>query len=144
MADVLQQVRTVVESWRDTEPEKLKGCGALLEKTEQNMATAVSIWREIAAQEPGQNDPFTVVLWFGAERAKALHGLYLEQLTIGAQLTELTGIAFKDSLGIVAEIDIVQAYGQLRRDESPTEHAEEAIEVLCGRQQQMRDIRANC
>lgn len=134
---LLQQVSSVVSAWGPCEAAKRDACAALLSRAEENMAAALDIWREVHAQEPGDGNRFTVVLWFGAERAKALHRIHLDQVRIGASLTELTGVAFNDTMGVADDFDIVQAYGQLRRDETPTEHAEHAIDVLTRRIQQL-------
>ena len=57
-------------------------CRAILERCAANMDAALAVWREAAEQPPGDDNRFTFVLWFGSERAMALHGIHLEQVAL--------------------------------------------------------------
>lgn len=108
-------------------------CTSLLSELEHNLRTAARLCSEAIEQSSRDAGQFTFVLWFGAERAKALHKLHLEQRRLGQELTELSGVEFADSMGIIEPIDVVEAYVELSKGESSTERARAAIETLTRR-----------
>ena len=66
----------------------------------------------------------------GPERAKRLQQLYFEQKALAAELSEQTGVTYRDALGMDDSIEIVQPYDQFRADESVHERAGRAIETM--------------
>ena len=136
---LLRQAVAVVTQWDATREEDRGRCVSLLESVVHNMNEAVKIWEDFLKDAPDSGDRFTPVLWLGPERSKQLHRLYLKEKEAGRKLTDLTGIPFRDTLGISAEIDIVQAYGQLETDEKGTDRAREAIRIINDRKQRVSD-----
>ena len=120
-----------------------KRCAALLEGIHDDMEEAIGLWEEAVAEAPAETNKFLLVVWVGAERARRLHRLYLRGKETAAELTELTGVCFKDTLGMAEELQIVTAYGELKADESGAERAKQAIETLTERKSRVRDALSN-
>ena len=126
----LEQLIESVQSQADVEV--AARCRHLLQALADNQMAAKSLWQEALQHACGEAQRFTFVLWFGAERAKALHCLHLEQRRLGQELTELSGIEFSDSMGIIDSIDVVQAYAQ-SGEETSGERAAAALQTLADR-----------
>ena len=73
------------------------------------------------------------MLWIGSTRARQLHRIHATVRQLGGELAELTGVPVKDSMGIVEEIDVVDAYRQLQSEESGADRARDALETLAQR-----------
>lgn len=133
---LLEQIVEQLSAEQD-EACKIRSC-ALLSQLADNQKAAREVWTQALEQACGEAQPFTFVLWFGAERAKQLHRLHLEQRRLGAALTELTRVAFSDSMGIVEAIDIVEAYAQPDAASGP-ERANTALETLARRAKRLQE-----
>lgn len=131
---LLEQVVEAVEEWGPQRADERKQCIALLQQLNENIRAAIKIWQEIQQQAPESHDKFTVLLSIGAERSKALYGIYQDQKDAAGELSSVTGIPLRDTLGLSHEIDVIQAYGQLQADETIAEKAEVAIETMKERQ----------
>ncbi|MDX1513528.1 MAG: hypothetical protein R3174_07265 [Gammaproteobacteria bacterium] len=104
----------------------------------ERMERALEIWQAFRDSAPETGDRFTAVLWMGAEPARELHALYLENKTAAGSLTELTGVRFKDSLNLAEDLDIVQPYEQLGPKESGRDRAEKAIRIQTERTEKLK------
>ncbi len=137
---VLDRARSEIAGWGDDREPARRRCLELLQAMNANLGEAVRTWEAaLAAGEP-EPDRFRLVPWFGAERARALHRLHLEQRDIAQELTELTAIPFKDTMGIVDEIDIVEAYAQVRPGDSAADWANAAIATLRTRAERLTEV----
>lgn len=136
----MTQLEQIVESLSRTGRDDIRAdCIAVLRDLARNIDAAGDLWSEAREQSHGEVQQFTFVLWFGPERAKALHRLHLEQRRLGAALTEVTGIKFSDTMGIVESIDVIEAYAQAG-DESGAERVDSALETLKTRGKRLRDV----
>ena len=134
------QLQQIVEKLSaEGHKESRSSCIPLLSELADNLMAARDVWTEALEQASGEAQPFTFVLWFGPERAKALHRLHLEQRRLGAELTEITGISFSDRMGIIDAIDVVEAYAQAARESGP-ERANTALETLAERGQRLDEV----
>ena len=134
------QLGQIVETLGAEELEETRSSSvSLLSELADNLTAAGNIWTEALEQASGEAQRFTFVLWFGPERAKALHRLHLEQRRLGARLTEISTISFSDGMGIIDEIDVVDAYAQAG-EESGRERANTALETLAERRRQLDEV----
>ena len=131
---LLEQTVEVVKQWGPQRGDERKQCLALLQQLTDNMGAAIKIWQELQNEAPVSDNKFTVLLSIGAERSKALYRIYQDQRDAGGQLSSLTGTPLRDTLGLSDEIDVVQAYGQLKADETIADKAQAAIATMKERQ----------
>jgi len=131
---LLEQAVEVVKQWGPQRDDERKQCLALLQQLSENMGAAIKIWEELQHEAPVSDNKFTVLLSIGAERSKALYRIYQDQKDAGGQLSSLTGISLRDTLDLSDEIDVVQAYGQLKPDETIAQKAQTAIATMKERQ----------
>lgn len=134
---LLEQTADVVKQWGPERADDRKQCLSLLEQAVNHMDAAITEWDNLQQEAPETGNAFTAILSIGTERSKKLFQIHQEQKELGEQLTALTGIAFKDTMGIADEIDIVQAYGQLNKDETVVDRAQTAIETMKKRKQRI-------
>lgn len=139
---LLDQAVEAAKQWGPQRDDDRKQCIALLRQLTDNMGAAIKIWEELRNEAPASRDKFTVLLSIGAERSKALYNIYQDQKDAGGQLSTLTGIPLRDTLGLSDEIDVVQAYGQLKADETIAERAETAIATMKERQEHIEQALA--
>ena len=128
-----------VEASRAWPDERRTACAALLEDAARRLGEAVAVWEGALAAPDESGVPFTAVLHFGPERARSLQRLYFEQKTLAAELTERTGVVWRDALGMDDSIAIVQPYDQFRADESLHNRANRAIETMRGRAERLAE-----
>lgn len=129
----LEQIAQAAKSWGSERDAQRRQCAARLEAIATAMDEAAGVWSQALGEQPQCEDRFTPVLWIGAERARRLHRIHSRVKDIGGELTALTGVALKDSMGIVEDIDIVDAYRQLQAGESGADRARAALETLARR-----------
>ena len=134
---LLEQTVEAIGQWGPQRGDDRKQCVALLQQLAENIGAAIKIWQELQKEAPPSRDKFTVLLSIGAERSKALYRIYQEQKDAGGQLSSLTGIPLRDTLGLSDEIDVIQAYGQMKTDETIAEKAKTAIATMTERQQRI-------
>jgi len=103
-----------------------------------NMNEAIAVWQEYLDSGAVDGNKFTLVLWFGPCRAKALYAVYLHQRKLGQELADVSGLPFSDAMGIREEIDIVHAYGQMGDEDSGEQLAKRAIALQSGRKEALR------
>jgi hypothetical protein len=140
VGDLLQELSRTVAQWDASRSAERATCADALATMERNMEAAIAIWRECTDSTEAVDNPFTALIAFGAERAKALHRLHLEQTAAAAKAAQASGVALKDSLGIAEDVDIVQAYGQFPVDESIGARAGHAIATLEARRDALRQV----
>ena len=128
-----------VEASRAWPDERRTECVALLEDAARRLGEAVAVWEGALAAPDESGVPFTAVLHFGPERARSLQRLYFDQKTLAAELTERTGVVWRDALGMDDSIAIVQPYDQFRADESLHNRANRAIETMRGRAERLAE-----
>ena len=93
----MTQLEQIVEKYAYTDSKDTRTVSIeLLDKLATNINAAREIWSDAIEQASGEAHQFTFVLWFGSDRAKALHRLHLEQRRLGAELTEITEITFSN------------------------------------------------
>ena len=102
----------------------------MLEQASRRIEAAIAVWEGALAAPDESGVPFTAVIHLGSERAKSLHRLYFEQKALAAELSEQTGVPYRDALGMDDSIAIVQPCDQSRADESVHERAGRAIETM--------------
>lgn len=129
----LEQIAHAAKGWGSAREAERQRCVARLEAIAAAMEEAASVWSEALSAAPEGGDRFTPVLWIGAERARRLHRIHAKARELGGELTAITGVALKDSMGIVEEIDIVDAYRQLQPGESGADRARAALDTLAQR-----------
>ena len=117
--------------------ERRAECAVLLEEAARRIDAAVSVWEEVLEVPDERGVPFTAIIHIGPERSKALQGLYFEQKTLAATLTEKTGATWRDPLGMDDSIAIVQPFDQLGAEESLHERARAAVATLQARSQRL-------
>jgi len=84
----------------------------------QQMDSASAIWQSYAENPTQDDDQYTAVMWIGPQRSRDLHRLRLNLRDLARQLSDVSGIAFHDTIGISPQADIVDAYSQLMPDET--------------------------
>jgi hypothetical protein len=134
---LLEHIVEAVSQWGPQRDDDRKQCIALLQQLTDNIAAAIKIWEELEREAPVSRDKFTALLSIGAERSKTLYRIYQDQKDTGGQLSSLTGIPLRDTLGLSDEIDVVQAYGQLQADETIAEKAQTALATMKERQERI-------
>jgi len=139
VSDVLTELAGAIAGWDASRAAQRDACAESLAAMQRNMEQALALWRECTGRSEPVENSFTAVIAFGADRAKALHRLHLEQKAAAAALTEATGVALKDALGIAEDVDIVQAYAQFTPGESIGARAESAIATLEARRNALKD-----
>ena len=111
-------------------PKRRTACIALLEDAARRIEEAITVW-EGALADPDENGvAFTAVVHIGSERARTLQRLYFDQKALAAELSEQTGVLWRDSLAMDDSIAIVQPYDQFRAEESLHDRANRAIETM--------------
>ena len=132
MADglVSDSQAATVEGSKAWPPERRAACIALLQQASRRIEAAIAVWEGALAAPDESGVPFTAVIHLGSERAKSLQRLYFEQKALAAELSEQTGVPYRDALGMDDSIAIVQPYDQFRADESVHERAGHAIETM--------------
>lgn len=135
MTELEQLIENVA---KETDDKITSQCCHLLRALAANQLAASELWQEALQRSCGEAQRFTFVLWFGAERAKALHRLHLEQRRFARELTEVSGIKFSDTMGIIDAIDVVEAYAQ-PGDETGEQRADAALKTLCDRSRQLTE-----
>jgi hypothetical protein len=130
---LLDQAVQGVGVWGADRDADRQRCAALLQGIHNDMEEALGLWEEALTEPPAECNQFMLVVWVGAERARQLHRLYLRGKETAAELTELTGVPFKDTMGMAEEIQIVTAYGELTAGESGADRAKQAIKTLTER-----------
>ena len=119
-----------VEASRAWSAERRSECVALLEDAARRMKEAIAVWEGALADPDESGVPYTAVVHIGAERARSLQRLYFAQKALAADLTERTGVVWRDALGMDDSIAIVQPYDQFGADESLHDRANSAIETM--------------
>ena len=138
----MSELEQVLEKLNAAQDEEQRSqCCVLLRELTTNQKAAHTLWSEAQSHACAEAEPFTFVLWFGAERARALHRLHLEQRRLGRELTDLTGVGFSDSMGIVEEIDVIEAYAQSEA-QSASERADSVLEILTQRRKRLEQVTA--
>ncbi len=127
---LLEQAVAAVEEWGPQRTDDRKQCIALLQQLTGNLSAAIKIWEELYQEAPVSRNTFTVLLSIGAERSKGLYRIYQDQKDAAGELSALTGIPLRDTLGLSDEVDVVQAYGQLQADQTIAGKAQTAIAVM--------------
>ena len=128
-----------VEASKSWTTECRAACIALLEDAAKRIDEAASIWEEVLEAPDESGVPFTALIHIGPERARLLQRLHFEQKALAAELTELTGAGYRDTLGMDDSIAIVQPYDQMRDDESIHERARIAIATLQERRRRVTE-----
>ena len=136
---LLGQTVDRVKQWGPDRNDDSKECVALLQKIEQNLEAAIRVWESVLQDAPDSTDPFTVLLSIGSERSKELYKIYLDEKDVGRELTRLTGVTLRDNLGLMDEIDVVQAYGQLQPDQTVAQKADAALQTMKERKENVRN-----
>jgi len=132
---LLEQTVEAVKQWGPQRGDDRKQCIALLKQLSDNMGAAIKIWEQLQNEAPTSRDTFTVLLAIGSDRSKALYRIYQDQKETSGQLSSLTEVPLRDTLGLNDEIDVVQAYGQLKADETIAEKAQTAVATMKKRQE---------
>ena len=120
-------------------PARRTACIALLEDAARRIDEAIAVWEGALATSDESGVPFTAVVHFGSERARSLQRLYFDQKALAAELSEQTGVVYRDALGMDDSIAIVQPYDQFRTDESVHDRASRAIETMRERAQRLAE-----
>jgi len=85
---------------------------ASLSEAVELMQGALDIWRDYTASPADCDDRFTAVMWIGPKRARDLHRIHLQLRELAARLTDASGVRFRDTVGMLPALDIVEAYDQ--------------------------------
>ena len=135
--------RATIEASKDWPPERRDGCIALLEEAARRIGEAIEVWEGALEAPDERSAPFTAVVHVGAERAKSLQRLYFDQKALATELSEQTGVVYRDALGMDDSIAVVQPYDQFGDEESVHDRARAAIETMRARAQRLAEtIRA--
>jgi hypothetical protein len=134
---LLDQAFETIENWGAQRSRDRARCVALFKQIVERMNRGMAIWQEFLDKAPQSGDRFTPVLWIGAESAKKLQALYLENKATAVALTQLTGVRFKDSLSLAEDLDVVQPYDQLKSDETGIDRAKAAIGLMTERKRKI-------
>jgi hypothetical protein len=135
---MLDRAVETIQSWGADRKKDRAQCTKRFEQIAKRLDRAIAIWEEFLDKAPESGDRFTAVMWVGAGRAKKLQALYLENKAAAVELTELTGVRFKDSLSLNEELDIVQPYDQLGPDETGSDRAQAAIRAMTERKEKIQ------
>ena len=135
--------RATIEASKDWPPERRAGCIALLEDAARRLGEAIEVWEGALEMPDERNAPFTAVVHVGPERARHLQRLYFDQKALARELSEQTGVVYRDALGMDESIAVVQAYDQFGDEESIHDRARAAIETMRERARRLAEtIRA--
>lgn len=138
--DLLDQAVETIQGWDAKRTRQRARSVRLFKQTAKNMDRAISIWEAFLKKAPESGDRFTAVLWMGGRPAKSLQSLYLKNKAAAIELTELTGVRFKDSLSLAEDLDIVQPYDQLKPGETGSDRAKSAIRVMTDRKRRIEEV----
>ena len=130
---LLDQAVETVNSWDENRIQDRARTVLLFKQIAEQLDRAIAIWEEFLKQAPESGDRYTAVLWMGANVAKSLQAIYLENKASAIALTELTGVRFKDSLSLAEDLDVVQPYDQMKPDETGSDRAKAAIRTMAER-----------
>ena len=135
--------RATIEASNDWSPERRARCIALLDEAARRIDEAIEVG-EGALEAPDEHSaPFTAVVRVGSERARNLQRLYFDQKALARELSDQTGVVYRDALGMDDSIAIVQPYDQFGDEESVHDRARAAIETMREREQRLAEtIRA--
>jgi hypothetical protein len=97
---LLEQAVAAVGEWGPQRSDDRKQCIALLQQLTENLGAAIKIWEELHQEAPVSRNTFTVLLSIGAERSKTLYSIYQDQKDAAGELSALTGIPLRDTLGL--------------------------------------------
>ncbi len=136
-ADPLQQLEQQIQTADSDVKTQVQG---LLKLIARQMAAAEQLWQTYLDNPSASDDRFTVVMWIGAERSRALHRIHLDLRDQARELTTASGVAFRDTVGIAAMVDIVEAYDQLQAGETGPQRAEQAIATIAARRQRIEAL----
>ncbi|HSS63493.1 MAG TPA: hypothetical protein VLS27_03605 [Gammaproteobacteria bacterium] len=134
---LLDQAVETIGSWEANRTKDRARSVRLFKRVVRHMDGAIAIWEEFLQKAPERGDRFTAVLWMGPRPAKSLQALYLKNKATAVELTDLTGVRFKDSLSLAEDLDIVQPYDQLKPGETGVDRAEAAIRIMTDRKQKI-------
>lgn len=132
---LLDQAVESIQRWGPERKKDRARCLKLFRQTAGRMDRGIAVWEAFLENAPESGDRFTTVLWMGAEPARKLQALYLENRGAAVELTKLTGVRFKDSLSLAEDLDIVQPYDELKPGESGSDRAKAAIRAMIDRKQ---------
>ncbi len=130
----------VIGGWDSDRDGDRQRCAALLEGIQNDMQEAIGLWEKAVTEALAECNRFMLVVWVGAERARQLQRLYLRGKESAEELTKISGVPFKDTLGMTEELQIVTAYGELKAGESGADRAKQAIETLTERKSRVGEI----
>ena len=122
--------RATIEASKDWLPERRAGCIAMLEEAARRIDEAIEVWEGALMAPDEHHAPFTAVVHVGSERAKSLQRLYFDQKALARELSEQTGVVYRDALGMDDSIAVVQPYDQFGDEESVHDRARAAIETM--------------
>lgn len=119
--------------------ERRTECAALLEDAARRIEEAIAVWEGALAAPDESGVSFTAVVQFGSDRARDLQRLYFAQKALAAELTEQTGVLYRDALGMDESIAIVQPYDQFSAEESLHDRANRAIATMRERAERLAE-----
>ena len=128
-----------IEASKTWAPERRIACIALLRAAARRLDEAIAVWDGALGVPDESGVPFTAVVRIGPQRARSLQRLYFEQKVLAAELSEQTGVVYRDALGMDDSIAIVQPYDQFRAEESVHDRARSAIETMRQRAQRLSE-----
>lgn len=134
---LLDQAAETIDNWSADRAGDRARCVELFKQIAGRMDRGIAIWQESLDKAPQSGDGFTPVLWIGAESARNLQALYLENKASAVALTKLTGVRLKDSLSLAEDLDVVQPYDQLKPGETGADRAQAAIRAMTDRKQRI-------
>jgi len=137
---LLDQAKELIGGWDSDRNDERQRCAVLLEGIQADMEEAIGLWEKAVTEAPAECNPFMLVVWVGAERARQLHRLSLRGKESAEELTKISGVPFKDTLGIAEELQVVTAYGELKAGESGADRAKQAIETLGQRKSRVGEV----
>ncbi|HEY5701360.1 MAG TPA: hypothetical protein VIT83_04665 [Gammaproteobacteria bacterium] len=137
---LLEQALRSIGNWGPKRQQDRTQVLTLFRRIVEQMEGAIKIWKDFLDHSSEERDSYTMVLRMGPERTRKLHALYLQNKATAIALTDLTGVRFKDSLSLAEELDIVQAYEQMRPNETGAERAEAAIRVMTERKKKVEAV----
>jgi hypothetical protein len=85
---LLDQAMETIGGWDSNRDADRQRCKALLQGIQNDMQEAIGLWETAVTEAPAEFNPFLLVVWVGAERARQLHRLYLRGKESVETLTE--------------------------------------------------------
>lgn len=137
MVSLLDSAVDCVARWGSDRRSDRDRCLELLGETATRMQRAIAVWNAFLECAPESGDRFTAVLWMGADRAKELQSIHLENSETAKALSALTGVRFKDSLSLAEDLDVVLPYEQLGPGETGGDRARAAIGTMTARKERI-------